>query len=70
MAKTTLKRPIYNGKELIINDEFLKGRPLSQSKMTKFRKSPRHYVDSIVEPKAPSELMIKGNAIDVLSLYD
>lgn len=52
----------------IINDEFLKTRPLSYSSLKQFRKSPKHYILYLTKPFEISDAMILGKAIDCLAL--
>ena len=55
--------------EIIIDDSFLKTRPLSYSSGKHFRRSPLHYKHYITEPrKAPSDAMLIGSATDIIVL--
>lgn len=54
--------------KLIINDEFLKVRPLSYSSLKAFRKSPLHYIQYVTKPKLDSDAFALGSAIDILTL--
>jgi len=51
-----------------ITQEFLEGRPLSYSSLKAFRKSPRHYIQYITQPRKPSAGMALGLLVHVLTL--
>lgn len=51
-----------------INEEFLKKRPLSYSSLKQFKKSPKHYIHYLTEPRAHSAAFTLGSAIDCLLL--
>jgi hypothetical protein len=60
---------IYNPYEgFIINDEFLKTRPLSQSSLKQFKKSPKHYIQYLMQPRKDAEVLTVGSLIDCLAL--
>ena len=52
-----------------INDEFLKGRPLSYSSLKAFRKSPKHYLEYLIEPRISSDAMMLGSIVEKILLY-
>ncbi|MCJ7447950.1 MAG: PD-(D/E)XK nuclease-like domain-containing protein [Bacteroidales bacterium] len=52
--------------ETVINEEFLKKRPISQTKLKKFRKSPRHYILSLDKKGKDTDAKIIGSATDCL----
>jgi hypothetical protein len=52
--------------EITINEEFLKKRPVSYSRLKEFRKSPRHYVHSFEKPFIETDAMILGRAVDCI----
>ena len=55
--------------KIVIDEAFLKKRPLSYSSLKEFRKSPRHYYEYITKPRTPpSDVMIIGNAVEALAL--
>jgi len=56
----------YNG--FVINDEYLEKRPLSQSSLKAFKKSPRHYIKYLTGVKSDREDFLLGNLIDCLTL--
>jgi len=54
----------------VIDDEFLKNRPLSYSSLKAFRQSPKHYLEYLISPRVPSDAMVLGSAVEKLLLYD
>ena len=50
----------------IINEDFIKRRPVSYSRLKEFRKSPRHYVASFEKPFIESDQMLIGSVTDCL----
>lgn len=54
--------------KLIINDDFLKGRPLSYSSLKHFRKSPKHYIQYLTKAFIPTDATIIGSIVDVIVL--
>jgi hypothetical protein len=63
---TTEKYNPYNG--FVINEEFLLKRPLSQSNLKQFKKSPRHYIEYLTGERKKSDVFTKGSLIDCLAL--
>ena len=57
---------IQTPEKLIINDAFLKGRPLSYSSLKHFRKSPKHYIHYLTKPFIPTDATIIGSITDCL----
>jgi len=51
-----------------ITQEFLEGRPLSYSSLKQFRKSPKHYIQYLTKPFAPSAEMMLGTLVHTLTL--
>ncbi len=54
--------------ELIIDDEFLKTRPLSKTSLIKFKRSPAHYIHYLTAPKEKTEALMLGSVVDCLTL--
>lgn len=52
--------------QIIINDSFLKNRPLSYSSLKEFHKSPAHYIQYLTEPFVQTDAMILGQAVECL----
>ena len=46
--------------------EFLQKRPISQSRIKEFRKSPKHYIASFDKPFSDSPQFLLGSAVDIL----
>ena len=53
---------------LVIDQNFVEGRPLSYSSLKHFRKSPKHYVKYLTDPYKPSAEMQLGTLVHVLTL--
>ncbi len=53
---------------LDINEEFLEKRPLSYSSLKHFRKSPKHYIKYLTEPRVSTDATLQGSVIDCLVL--
>lgn len=51
-----------------INQEFVEKRPLSPSSLKAFRKSPKHYLQYVFEPRYASDAMKLGSLVDILAL--
>lgn len=54
--------------ELVINDEFLKKRPLSASSLKEFRKSPKHYIEYLIKPREFKDEFTIGKACECILL--
>lgn len=54
--------------QIKIDMEFLTKRPLSYSSLKAFRKSPRHYVQYVAQPKEKTEEMLFGTLVECLTL--
>lgn len=51
-----------------INPQFLSQRPLSYSALKAFRKSPKHYLKYLSEPREQTDAMLNGSLVDCLLL--
>jgi exodeoxyribonuclease VIII len=51
-----------------ITDAFLKERPLSYSSLKQFRRSPKHYIYYLTQPRIETDALLLGQAIDILAL--
>jgi hypothetical protein len=53
----------------IIDDTFIKSRPLSYSSLKAFRKSPKHYLEYLITPRISTDAMLLGSVCEKLLLY-
>lgn len=58
----------YKGERLEVGDPLLEKRPFSPSAAKRFRKSPKHYVQAMIEPPVQTKAMLLGSLVDVLAL--
>lgn len=54
--------------EIVIDDQWLKKRPLSASSLKAFRKSPKHYIEYITKPRESKPEFVVGSALECLIL--
>ncbi len=54
--------------QLIIDQDFIEKRPLSNSSLKEFRRSPKHYIEYIKTPFIDTDATILGKAIECLVL--
>jgi len=54
--------------QLVIDDKFLKKRPLSASSLKAFRLSPKHYIEYLITPWVPKDEFTIGKACECILL--